>query len=404
AAGAPSAAEEPERRAARAFGELLLATPDGDGLDAFLRPAAEALRDLVGVRRCTVYLRDGRSRRFRGRLGVPATLDPVVRRLVLGGPSDALTADIVDTGAAVAIPDVLADARGALAAIRQGGTRSLLGVPMSHGGELLGLAFLDDERRRRAFDADDVRAAQAFASLVARWLDRTLRVAQLSVARDELVRERVGLRRATLAEQRLAQLPRGEAGAPDVLAIVAELTGRPVRLHAPDGALLERADPADGEPSADLGPTAVAAIRDAMADAVPGRAAVVEPDLGRGLPRRVLAAPVALGAGSGLLVLAEHGMRLGAPDGLIAARAAAALATVERHRRTAAARREDVRALLLAHLLGEHPAPDLVDRLAAGTGLVRDRPRLVATVDLGGDGAADDALLEAATSAAAPLA
>jgi hypothetical protein len=377
--GGASAPVGAERRAARAFGELLVEVGDQEGLDAMLRPAAAALCDLLGVGRCSVYLVDGRSNRFRGRLGHPRALDPVVKRLTMGGPSDVLTADVLRTSAPVAVPDVARDPRAARSVIREQHVRSVLAVPMIHAGRVLGLAYLDDEGRRRDFADDDVATVLAFCGLVARWIDRSLRIAQLTVTRDELARERTVLRRATLVERRLAEV--GDAPFDEVLAAVAEVAGRPVEVVDAEGGLVARVAPGEPDRGAPLGRKGALVVLGRLAGIEPGQARLVEPDLGRGLTHRCIATPTVDATGArGFLALVERDSRLGAFDLLLAVRAAAALSAAGRQRHTVDVAREDARALLFAQLLGERLGEDDGRALASRLGVEDGRPRLVATV------------------------
>lgn len=388
--------ESPDRRAAHAFGEVLAAAADREGLDAVLRPAAAALCELVGVGRCSLYLRDARTGRYKGRLGHPVALDPLVRRLTMGGASDTLTTDVLAAARPVAVPDVDQDPRTARSVIRDMHVRSVLVVPMVHGGRVLGLAYLDDEGRRRRFSPEDLVAAEAFGVLVARWIDRSLRVAQLAVARDELARERTVLRRATLVEQRLAEVAPGTFE--DVLQVVAELAGRPAEVFGPDGGQLAVRVPGGADRGAAIGPRGVALVLSQLAGADTGAARLVEPDLARGLTHRCLASPLPLEGGArGCLVLAERDTRLGPFDSLLVARAAAALAAAGRQRRTVDMARDDARALIVAQVLGEGLHAEDGAALAARLGVDAVRPRVVVTVQ-GPDGAADPEALVAAVA------
>jgi GAF domain-containing protein len=379
AAAGGCAPTEAERRAAWAFGELLVQVGDQDGLDALLRPAAAALCGLLDVGRCSVYLVEGRTNRFRGRLGHPRALDPVVKRLTMGGPSDVLTADVLRTSAPVAVPDVLRDPRTARSVIREQHVRSVLAVPMIHAGRVLGLAYLDDEGRRRAFSDDDVATVLAFCGLVARGIDRALRIAQLTVTRDELARERTVLRRATLVERRLAEV--GQAPFDDVLTAVAELAGRPAEVVDADGGLVARVAPGESDRGAPLGRHGALVVLARLSGIEPGQARLVEPDLGRGLTHRCIATPMVDASGRrGFLALVERDSRLGAFDLLLAVRAAAALAAAGRQRHTVDLAREDARALLFAQLLGERLDGDDSRALASRLGVQDDRRRLVATL------------------------
>ncbi|MEV4423265.1 GAF domain-containing protein [Patulibacter sp. NPDC049589] len=382
--GTPDA-DAPERRAARAFGEVLAEVGEQEGLDAMLRPAAAALCALVDVGRCSVYLVDGRTGRYRGRLGHPRSLDPVVKRLTMAGPSDAVTADVLRTMAPVAVQDVSRDPRTARSVIRDQHVCSVMAVPMVHAGRVLGLAYLDDEGRRHDFTADQQAAAMALGALAARWIDRSLRVAQLTVTRDELARERTVLRRATLVERRLAEVAGGTFD--EVLAAVAELAGRPAEVVGADGELIARVAPGESGGVGPLGTKGSRFVLHQLSGIEVGQGRLVEPDLGHGLTHRCTATPIVVGdGGRGFLALVERGTRVGSFDLLLAVRAAAALSAAGRQRHTVDLARDDARALLVAQLLGEPLHGAQAPALAGRLGIADGRPRLVATIEPAPDG------------------
>src|SRR4051794_2205535 len=59
---------------------------------------------LLGVQRCSVYLRDGDSPLYRGQVGETGRdQDADIKRLVCGGPADAFTLEILKTRAPVVV-------------------------------------------------------------------------------------------------------------------------------------------------------------------------------------------------------------------------------------------------------------------------------------------------------------
>lgn len=369
-------ARDLQRLAAREFGEVLASIGDQEGIDAVLRPAAAALCRIVGVGRCSMYLPEGREGRFRGVLGHPRTLDAYVRTLTVGGPSDVLTTDMVQGAAPIAVPDVSRDPRAARSVIRTMDVRSVLALPMMLDGRILAVAYLDDEGRRHDFTDAQQQAATRFGGLVARWIDRSLRVAQLGVARDELARERVALRRVALVERRLAEVADGSFD--DVLATVAEAAGRPAEVVGADGELVARALPEGPGSVGPLGPRGVRAVLERLSGVPLGQARLVEPDLARGLTHRCAATPMVIGGGArGALLLVEQGTRLGTSDVLLAVRSAAALQAAGLQRHTVQLARDDARELLAAQLLGEPLDDAAVGGPADRLGLADGRARFV---------------------------
>ncbi|WP_026911346.1 GAF domain-containing protein [Patulibacter minatonensis] len=369
----------PDVRAARAFGEVLAAAAGATELDAVLRPAAAAMARLAGVGRCSLFLVDRRTGRFRGRLGHPRTLDRPLRRLTMGGPSDTLTADVLRTRGPVMVPDVTRDPRTARSAVRDLRVRSILAVPMLHDGRVLGLAFLDDEDRRRTPTPAQQEAVVAFATLVGGWMDRTLRILQLAACRDELARERASLARLAVAEDRICEVRDGTVD--EILSVIADVAGRPAEILGVAGAAVARAAPPDAGSVVALGREAARHIARTVRNDAVGRARLLEPDLASGLTHRCVVVPLEPRPGERCqLVLLETTTQLGHVDHLIAARAGTAIEAADRRAPSAMASRTDAETLLVATLLGTRPTPDDVAAMAARAGFRADATRVVAVI------------------------
>src|SRR5919112_100396 len=138
--------DPPEYRAAlHAFAALGSAGAGARNLDELLGLVTATAADAVGVRRCALYLAGERSEVFDGRAGHPeAEIADDVRRLTVGGPCDAFTREIVVTAAPVLIRDTRTDPRGAQSALRAWKVRAVLGAPLLHEGEVLGVVFFDN--------------------------------------------------------------------------------------------------------------------------------------------------------------------------------------------------------------------------------------------------------------------
>jgi hypothetical protein len=275
--------------------------------DALLRACARSLMATTGLQRCGFYLREPTSRRFRGRLGVPEEIDATVRRLVVGGRSDAVTAEIVRTARPVFVADARSDERMALAAPRQWNTAALLGVPVLELERVIGVFLLDGAQRPTGVDDATLEHALTFGILVGRWLTRTRRAARLPPALRELEQERSAATGLARAQPRLSAVARTAFNDGVVLRILAEELGRPVVLIDADGALRGRERP-QGTEDVDPPPDAatIAALRDAVAGLGVGGVRIVEPSLERGVRRRWAIAPViADDEPRGLLAVAE---------------------------------------------------------------------------------------------------
>ncbi|WP_026912679.1 helix-turn-helix domain-containing protein [Patulibacter minatonensis] len=384
--------------AARAFGEVLGRAGDRPGLDAVLRPAAEALCDLLDADRCSVYLRGGEGGCFHGRLGHPASLDPVLRRLILDPTGEPAVREAVGLRTPVALPDAPPGPRPAQAvAVRRQHTGSVLIVPVSAGGRVLGVAFVEDRDRRRRFGTELESAAAAFAALLGRWMDRSLRVAELAAARDALARERRAHARIARVERAIGET--GGAGRRTLLEAVAVAAEVVVELRDGSGELVLRAGPADadGRPSPDAA-VGIAAMR---ASTVPDDDGTVVVPLrsGRTDGPSCAAALVRTGPGDGphVVLVLPAGGRPGTTDRLIAARIAAALTV----RQAPVGEPDDAaRATLLAGVLGGGLGPHACDALAVRLGIDPEAPRLVVLSD---GGALDLDAVRSALPAWAPV-
>lgn len=279
--------------AARAFGEVVLQVGDDPRTDALLAACVRSLIRTTGMERGGVYLREPTSRRFRGRLGVPAAIDATVRQLVVGGRSDAVTTEIIRSGRPVFVPDARTDARMALAAPRAWNTASLLGVPILEEDRVTGLFLLDGARRAAGIDDAMLEGVLTFGVLVGRWVARTRRAAQLPSALRELEQERRAATGIARIQPRLSSLARTDFHDGAVLRLLADQLGREVLRIGPTGAVEHRERPRGAEGEVDpVGRTTITALAGVAAELGVGGVRVVEPSLERGLRRRWVVAPV----------------------------------------------------------------------------------------------------------------
>jgi sugar diacid utilization regulator len=295
--------------------------------------AASACR-ATGVARCAVYLRahDGR---FVGSAAHPADNASAVRRMAVGGASDAFTREIVDTREPVLIEDTLTDRRAGQSRLRAWKVRTVLGVPLVHRERVLGIMFLDPAGAAFAFTDDHVEAAGAIGRIAGDLLAARAATAAAREERDTLYGQNRLLRGASLADRRFGQAVLDGAGIGGVITALAEMTGKPaaffdVRRHRVA---------ATGDVHLPEGVDRVAA----------GSSSTLGPNLDSGIRHRHLIAPVD-GEG-GWVVLVEHSARLSAFDDLAICRAARHVAI-----ETAAARRActaawDARSVLARQLI-----------------------------------------------------
>ncbi|MCW0212302.1 MAG: helix-turn-helix domain-containing protein [Pseudonocardia sp.] len=243
-------------------------------------------------------------------------------------------------------------------------------VPVAAGDETIASLHVVD-RRERVFDDEDV----ALAGRVARFA-ATLAAQAAGAARLELLERQDALR------SRLSRAALGGADAPAVVALLAELTGKPVVHYGTDLDVLGWSAPPglglDRAPALVPHARALPRVRDVLAglDADrPVATVAARPALGIG-HRHLVAALVAEGRMSGYLGIVEMGGRLGPLDAGLAEHGALVLSLrllADSRRDEAAARERDD---LLADLLrgGDDPR---IGRRARACGIALDEAHVL---------------------------
>lgn len=295
--------------------------------------AASACR-AAGVARCGLYLpaEDGR---FRGAAAYPVEHAEAVRELTVGGPADALTRAIVETRAPVLIADTLSDLRAAQSTLRAWKVRTVLGVPLVHGDEVLGLLFLDPAGTRFTFSPADVEAVGAIGQLAGDLLATRAWLASGRAELEALERQNRLLRGASLADRRFGQSVLDGEGIHGVVASLAELTGKPAAFYDARRHRVAASGDVRLPPGID--------------DIVEGASATIGPRLDADVRHRHLVAPVE--ADGGWIVLVEQSARLTAFDDLAIRRAARHVAIELAAARRATTAAWDARALLARQLI-----------------------------------------------------
>ena len=166
--GSSAEAESGDSALARAFaafarvGEKLEKARD---VDELLRSIVHEVRELVGVERCSIYLREEKAGLFRGCVGEGGErdMDSYVKRSLAGMPADGMTLELLRTKRPVIIANARKDPRIMRATARFWEIHSMLAVPMIFNDEVIGVIFLDDVERPHVFTAGDVEIATVFA-------------------------------------------------------------------------------------------------------------------------------------------------------------------------------------------------------------------------------------------------
>lgn len=365
-----------------ALSELSAGLYAGGELHEAMRLVASRLSAALAMRRVAVYLRDETRDVFVGSASCPGgQLEEAVRRLTLGGPTDRITRELVETRKPLLIRDVRSDPRAQTTAVRTWKLRSLLGIPMVAGEDVLGLMMLDNGPELHRYAPVDLEVAAAFgalaASAVSALRQRREERRQLTTAR----RQNKLLRRTMMAEARLGEAVLGGGGLASIVDLVANLCGKPTILYDAHHHPVARCTPTEVEQSVpvtmmeDIGRHP--AVRNVLNGIVTGGSATIEPMLGTDVCRRHLVAPVDVrGERWGWLVLGEHLARLNAFDDFLIRRAATHLALELAGRRQATASSADACAQLARQLVRGTTAEDDLRRNAEYLGVNLDAPRV----------------------------
>jgi sugar diacid utilization regulator len=379
--------EQLEYRAAVAvLSELSAAATGGQwDLEDLLRLIATRACEVLRIKRCGVYLRDDGRELFTGRAAHPREeIESTVRHLTLGAPTDEITRELVRTRKPLVIRDAHTDPRAAQAVIRAWKLRSLLGVPMVAGEEVIGLFLFDNADELHPYTAADLEIAGAIARLAAGAVVQAQVAEQVKAKLETATRQNLLLRRTTTAEHRLSDALLRGGGLTAVVELVAQLTGKPVALYDVHGQPVAKASAPDGDgPEVRLleeahGNERIACL---LRDIVAGSCASVGPLLAEGIRHRHIAAPVDVsGSRWGWLVVMEHRARLSAFDEFLTRRAATHLALELAGRRRLNVSASDARATFARQLIRGTQDPDDLRRSAEYLGIAFEIPRVVAFV------------------------
>ncbi len=365
-----------------ALGELTPGALADLGLRDALRRLATRACSVLGIERCAIYVRDDPRDVFVGCAAHPgARLESAVRRLVLGGPSDRITREILDTRAPLLIRDVRSDPRALTTAVRAWKLRSLLGVPMIVGDQVVGLLMLDHGSEVHRYAPVDIEIAVAFGALGGSVLTTARETSGLRASLETATRQNRLLRRTAMAEHRLSDAILKGGGLRSIVEHVCALTGKPAALYDAHGQSVAACSPAEGELSVTLLQDARGdeVVRTLLEEVVPGASATIEPTVGADMRRRHLAAPVDVrGERWGWLVIMEHPSRLAAFDDFLIRRAATHLALELAGHRRMVSSSADGRALLARQLVRGTTVEDDLRRGAEYLGVALETHRVVA--------------------------
>jgi sugar diacid utilization regulator len=283
--------------------------------------------------------------------------DARIKRLVAGTKADAFTHEIVQTRKPVVVADTKSDPRPIHAAMRAWGVRSMLGVPMVLGGEVIGIVFLDDAERRHEFTPAESQIASMFADLAAVAISQAEMTARLRNSLRTVAKQNELLLHAAEMDDRLTSLVLMGSNLAEIAEAVAELTRKPCEIYDADHRRLATGRPQGDDGEAKWRPLNRAAReRPAVRVAIEGLgekgSGIIGPFPAAGLDHRYLVVPIVTRDEVwGSLVVIEHCRSFGALDAHIARRAATNVALELVAERRAANAEWDARASLAGDLI-----------------------------------------------------
>jgi sugar diacid utilization regulator len=372
-------------RAIAAFTKVASGLDEVEKIDDLLVEVARQISKLVGVERCSVFLRDEREDLFRGCVSRSkgGAKDDDIRHCLAGIPADRVTREVMRTRQPVIVANARSDTRMVKATVRRWKVRSVMSVPMISGAETIGLMMLDDTDRQHSFTEEDAELARCFAELAAVAVAQTQLRLELSSKLAVAGRQVQSLRRATAVDEKLTELVLDGKPLDDLLGTLAELLLKPCAIFDEAGARIATALPGGADESGvpRLLEPAFASnpeIRRALAEHDGSRVFVVGPLPRANLLRRHVVAPVMLGEEVwGRLVVMEHKSRFNGGDMIAVRRAAALIALQVSADRSAVEADWNAGSSLAAELLGGCSDAETVQRRAERLGIALDAPRVV---------------------------
>ena len=214
-----------------AFNEISGAITEHVALDTLLHIVALRICELLGVRRCSVYLMDERTGLFRGQVGhADRNIDAAIKGLTAGIEADGFTREILSTKRPVLIVNAQSDPRPVRSTMLEWNVQTMLGVPMARKGEVIGLLFLDNEDAPHEYSEEEQALCSTFANLAAIAISHAQLTTELRSSLETVERQNSLLRTAAAIEDRLATLVLKGANIHEITAAVADLTGKPTMV------------------------------------------------------------------------------------------------------------------------------------------------------------------------------
>lgn len=240
------AAMHREREVIAAFSEITTEAITSAKLTDLLTLVGKQLCHLIGVTRCSMYLRGGDDR-FRGAAGYCETqgdISAAVQAQEAGIPGDKFSRELITSAAPVLITDVPHDPRPHRRTMEYWRVRAMLGVPLVFDDEVIGLIFVDNVQQEHVYTDEEVALAELFARLAALFIRQAMLNAQLKNKAAEVVRQKNTLAYLADVHQRLTNAVLDGADIHTVVDLLSELSAKPVVLYSEDFEVLAWSAPA----------------------------------------------------------------------------------------------------------------------------------------------------------------
>ncbi|MFA4929573.1 MAG: GAF domain-containing protein, partial [Patulibacter sp.] len=214
-----------------AFGRVGLAIAEGWESERVLRLITALARRMASSERGSMYLREGSTERFRGRLtefaGSGTADDARVQRLVCGGAADRFTQEIVASRAPVLISHAQTDRRPIHSTMRAWDIDTIIGVPMLVGDRVTGLLFLDELTDAGEVDSERLETAAAIGRFAGVAVAQVDAVTALRGDLSALGRQNRLLRQSSAVEDRFAKLALAGPELEQICTLAGELSHKP---------------------------------------------------------------------------------------------------------------------------------------------------------------------------------
>ncbi|MCC3323735.1 GAF domain-containing protein [Gordonia bronchialis] len=291
----PSTLLSRERAVIAAFSQVTTEAITDAKLEDLLTLVGRRLCRLLGVTRCSVYLRHG-SGRYRGAAGYcqeAGDITQAVRRQESGFDGDRFSQEVITTRQPVVITDALNDPRPHHRTMAHWDVRAMLGVPLIFDDEVIGLIFVDSRGRGHEFTTEDIEVATLFARLSAIFISQAMLNSRLRRQAAEIARNNATLAYLADVHTRLTNAVLEGANIARVVQLLSELSAKPVVLYNNDFDVLTWSAPEalklDAPPVLSAKVRNTPSVRATLAElSVTTPSAVVPAQLAVGLGRRHL--------------------------------------------------------------------------------------------------------------------